>query len=233
MNIKTVENFVLKDVILISSLPDMGKVGGLVTEHLQNALDTKISSKVVLYDKPWVNQKDGMISVPSDEYTIHVDKKNAIVIFTGNNQPQEPNVVISMTEKILETVKKIGNIKLVISAGGYLPAEKNGGKSVYGVATDEKSMQILKDNNIPVLGNEVSSITWFNGLVLGKAKQNAINGIGLFGEIHEPDSPQYLAASNIIKLISKILKINIDTTEIDKKIIPIQTEVKKDRPGIG
>ncbi|KAG2479335.1 MAG: hypothetical protein NPMRd3_610001, partial [Nitrosopumilales archaeon] len=38
MKIAKIQDFNLKDITLISSLPDMGKVGGLVTQHLTKTL---------------------------------------------------------------------------------------------------------------------------------------------------------------------------------------------------
>ena len=34
MEIKNIHDYKLKDIVLISSLPDMGKVGGIVTQHI-------------------------------------------------------------------------------------------------------------------------------------------------------------------------------------------------------
>ena len=38
MKVNKIQDFKLKDIILISSLPDMGKVGGLVTQHLNKKI---------------------------------------------------------------------------------------------------------------------------------------------------------------------------------------------------
>ena len=233
MNIEKIRSFNLKDIILISSLPDMGKVGGLVTQHLTKVMNTTKATKIVLQDKPWINQKDGIIERPQDEYLISVNEKRAIVIFSGENQPQESSTVIELSNKVLSTVKEIGKIKLVISTGGYLPNEQGDGKNVFGVATDKKSLDLLRSHGIKPLSKQVNSITWFNGLILGQAKNNQIEGLGLFGEINDTETPQYKAASNIIKKIGKILDIEIDTTELDSKVIEIPVKEKKQNPGIG
>lgn len=232
MDVKKIQDFKLKDIILISSLPDMGRVGGLVTQHLTKKLDAKKAAQIILEDKPWINLKDGLVDLPHDQYLLAVDEKNSIVIFSGQNQPQEPGTVFEIANLVLDTVSKMGNIKLVISTGGYLPME--GGKDgVYGVATNTDSMNVLKSNEIKVLSSEVKSITWFNGLILGIAKNKKIDGIGLFGEIEDAESPQFKTARNVVNVISKILQIKIDTKEIEEKIVDKPTEVKKEGPGIG
>ena len=49
-----------------------------------------------------------------------------------------------------------------------------------------------------------SIISGFNGLILGFAKQNSIQGIGMYGELNEPKIPQYRAAISIIKTLEKL-----------------------------
>jgi proteasome assembly chaperone (PAC2) family protein len=49
-----------------------------------------------------------------------------------------------------------------------------------------------------------SIITGFNGLILGFAKQNGIQGMGMYGELYQPEIPQYRAAMSIIKTLEKL-----------------------------
>ncbi len=231
MEVIKINEFSLKDVILISSLPDMGKVGGLVTQHLLKHFNAKPSLRIIISDKPWVNQKNGLINIPKDEYLLSVDEKTNLVIFSGNNQPQEPSTVIELAERIISETKNIGKIKMVITTGGYMPVEHSENNSVFGVATNEKSIELLKQNKIPLLGNEVSSITWFNGLIMGKALENNIDAIGLFGEISDTDSEQFKAASNVVKKIQEFIKLAIDTDDLDKKNSKISYKSSKRKTG--
>lgn len=232
MEAKFFGNFKMNEIILISSLPDMGRVGGLVTDHIAKKVAVVDAAKIVLTDKPWVNHKDGIIELPTDEYRLLVDEKNSLVIFTGTNQPQEPNTVSELVNFVVETVRRWGKIKMIISTGGYMPFQKTSGDEVYGVATNSKLLEMLKSHGIKPLSNDVKSITWFNGLVLGAAKSNDIDGIGLFGEIYDPENPQPNAAKNIIHKLEEILKLKIDTDELQQKIVK-PVEMKKDGPGIG
>jgi len=233
MKAETVKEFKVSEFVLISSLPDMGKVGGLVSQHIAEKLDAQVSSKIMISDKPWVNQKRGLISVPHDEYRLLVDEKNKIVIFAGESQPQEPCTVMRLAELVFEEARKIGRIKKIISAGGYLPAQQGEGAEVFGVATSQKTLDELQENGVSPLTSDVSSITWFNGLILGRAKDNGIDGIGLFGEIADSNTPQYRAASNVVRKIGQILKTAIETRELDGKIAEPRMQAKPDNPGIG
>lgn len=233
MKIEKIQEISLKDIVLVSSLPDMGKVGGLVTQHLTKTLKAKPASKIILRDKPWVNLKNGIVNLPTEEYHLSADENNSIVIFTGQNQPQEPRTVFEMAKNVISEVKKLGNIKMIISTGGYLPAQNDTEVGVFGVATNSDSLKMLKKLDIEPLSSQVNTITWFNGLILGFAKNSDIDGIGLFGKIQDPDSPQYEAAKNVIKCIEKILHVPLDTKELEKKIPEKTSELKKEGPGIG
>lgn len=233
MKVEAIRDYSLGELTLIASLPDMGRVGGLVTEHIAKKSGASDAAKVVLTDKPWINHKDGIIETPFDEYRILVDEKNSLVIFTGENQPQEPDMVFQLVSFVMDTVEKWGKIKTVISTGGYMPMQKSDGEAVYCIATDPSTLEEVKKHGVQVLGNDVKSVTWFNGLVLGAAKMRGIRGIGLFGEIYDPETPQHRAAKNIISKIESILNIQIGTAELDEKIVERPAEMKKEGPGIG
>lgn len=233
MKAEAFHEFKLKDIILISSLPDMGRVGGLVTEHIAKKLDAKDGAKVILTDKPWVNHNDGLVELPFDEYKLLVDENNSLVIFTGENQPQEPDTVFQLVNFVIDTVRKWGNIKMIVSTGGYMPMQKMDLDAVYCVATNATLLETLKGHGVKMLGNDVKSITWFNGLVLGVGKSKGIDGVGLFGEIYDSEVPQHRAAKNVIEKIGKIINIQIDTDELEEKITEKPIETKKDSPGIG
>ena len=69
-----------------------------------------------------------------------------------------------------------------------------------------------------------SFITGFNGLILGFAKLNGIQGIGMYGELNEPKIPQYRAAISIIKTLEKLTYRNLGNTA---KLEMLAQEVEK------
>ena len=58
-----------------------------------------------------------------------------------------------------------------------------------------------------------SLITGFNGLILGFAKKYGIQGMGMYGELDNPEIPQYRAAISIIKTIEKLTYRKLGSTE--------------------
>ncbi|MDW0290070.1 MAG: hypothetical protein QN650_10705, partial [Nitrososphaeraceae archaeon] len=46
---------------IFASLPDMGRVGGLVSSFLASTLETEHIANIISNPKPWVNVKDGIV----------------------------------------------------------------------------------------------------------------------------------------------------------------------------
>lgn len=204
----------LDDIILIASLPDMGRVGGIVSSYLARELNTKLVASIVSKDKPWVVYKDGLARLEKDVYNIYVDVKNSIVVFTGNSQPHEGFEVFNLCNMLLELVQNFGKIKRVYTAGGYLKERVVDEPRVYGAVNNPKLLKWLDEFGLNVLGGEISTITWFNGLILGVAAEYNIDGIGLFGEIDNPHIEQFTTAKNVIKVLTRMLNHEINLSRI-------------------
>ncbi len=73
-----------------------------------------------------------------------------------------------------------------------------------------------------------SVITGFNGLVLGYAKMNDIQGIGLYGELNDPSIPQYKTAKSVLQALEKLTyqsfgdyhELDVMAEDVERKIRP-------------
>ncbi|TBR22361.1 MAG: hypothetical protein EPO63_07415, partial [Candidatus Nitrosotenuis sp.] len=103
--------------------------------------------------------------------------------------------------------------KFIYTLGGFhtnIPLNKNPKTFVTTTSVElTKQMKGLEVNTTP----QKSIITGFNGLILGFAKQNGIQGIGMYGELNEPQIPQYRAAISIIKTLEKLTYRKLGNTE--------------------
>jgi hypothetical protein len=62
---------------------------------------------------------------------------------------------------------------------------------------------------------------------LGYAKLNGINGMGLYGELLEPNIPQYRAAKSIIQTMEKLTYQKLgDLSELDVKANAVDSQLK-------
>ncbi|HEV8404815.1 MAG TPA: PAC2 family protein [Nitrososphaera sp.] len=227
------------EFMIFASLPDMGRVGGLVSSFLWQHMKTEQVAEITSSDKPWVSYADGVVKSTSDVYKISYDKRHKLLIFTGDSQPQDPGELHRLCNMVLDYVQSIGNVRRLYGAGGYLREQLTGAPRVCGVVNSSELKKVLAKAGIDPVGNEITSITWFNGLILGLAAERGIDAIGLFGEISETNVPQPLAAKTIITAFSKLEGISVDTKPFDRQYDSILEEIQKKKepskfgPGIG
>jgi len=231
MKLKQIENVKMDDIILIASLPDMGRVGGLVSDFLAKQLNTKLVAEIESIEKPWVTHENGIAKLHVDTYRIYTDEKNSIVIFTGETQPQDTHELYELCDLLLDTVQGYGNVKRLFSAGGYLKPEVRDEPNVYGVVNNTNLLKEMNQYNIGKLGDEVNSITWFNGLIIGIAAKRNIEGIGLFGEIDNPNIPQHPATRSIVKVIARMINTEINTKELEIQQDIVADDAQKEHTG--
>jgi uncharacterized protein len=236
---------VLKDfsssepLVVFASLPDMGMVGGLTSSFLAAQSNAELVATITLAEKPWVNVKDGLVFNVTDTYNIYYSKDQKLLILTGNNQPEDPRELFGLCTTFLDYCTTRSNVKRLYTAGGSFNEQLTGEPKVVGVVTNARLRELLLKFNIDVIGNEISTITWFNGLILGLAINRNIDGIGFYGEISDKSTPQPLAAKSIIKAFGKLEEIMIDTKPLDRQYEDVLDNLEKrkgitdSRPGIG
>ena len=205
MEIKFYEHPKFDDLVLIASLPDMGRVGGLVPEFLIDHLGATLFAEISSYNKSYVLCKDGLITHAPSIYRVYYSRKGSLIIMTGDDQPTEVSELYALCNSILDIVEKIGRLRRVYTTGGYSRESVVEEPKVFGVTNMPHLLRELDRLNIREMGPEISTITWFNGLLLGIALSKNIEGIGLFGEIDNPSIPQPRAAQSVLKAINTLL----------------------------
>ncbi len=197
----------LDNPILLASLPDMGQVGGLVPQFLIDHLDAKLFAEIHTQTKPYVLVKDGLVSFPVSIYKFYYSRKGDLIIMSGEDQPNDPPSLYALCNSVLDVSEKIGKLKRVYTAGGYSTEHPADEPRVYGVANMPHLFKELDRLGIREIGPEVTTITWFNGLILGLAHSRNIEGIGLYGEVDDPNIPQNGAARSVVKTIVSLLSL--------------------------
>jgi proteasome assembly chaperone (PAC2) family protein len=217
----------------------MGRVGGLVSSFLAKFLKAEPVAELTSVEKPWVSYSNGVVKSVVDVYKVFFDSKHRILVLTGESQPQDPGELYGLCSRFLDYVQSIGSIRVLYGAGGYLRENLTGAPRVCGVANKPALKKVLEREGIEPVGNEIATITWFNGIILGQAAERGIDGIGLFGEISETATPQPLAAKSILSALAKLEKLEVDTKPLDQQYESILEEVQKKKdpsgfgPGIG
>ncbi|HKU82443.1 MAG TPA: PAC2 family protein [Candidatus Nitrosocosmicus sp.] len=244
ISVKMLKEIRLDNFVVFASLPDMGKVGGLVSEHLIKELQAEKFAEIRIFEKPWVKNETGLVKPVIDTYDFYVNYENKVIVMTGKEQPQDPNNLFNLCLSTFNIIKNIGVPKIIYTSGGYHQPQLAQAPRVYAVSTDRETIIKLKNVGINIFDKEIEVITWFNGVVLGVASEMKFKAIGLFGEITETNEKQPLAAKSVLKVFSNLENIAINTDKFDleyenqmlnrsKSNDTGRETSKKSGPGIG
>ena len=221
INIKSLEKPKLKDVYLIEGLPGVGNVGKLAAEHLIDELKaTKFAEIYSKFFPPQVLVDDeGIVNLVNNElyYVQHnKDLKHDLVFLIGDYQGLTPEGQYNLSNYMLDMIQKFG-IKMIITLGGYGLGRMVDKPRVLGAVSNADMIKEMKSYGIVFQrGEPGSGIVGASGLLLGLGKINKIDGVCLMGETSgyfaDPKSAQ-----EVLTVLTKILNIKIDFSELELK----------------
>jgi hypothetical protein len=215
----------LKKPIVIAAMQDMGNVGSIVVDFINDNLKTK-KFRVAKSSYPsYVMDKGGHIELPDEKWEYRY--ADDLIMFGGGiGQPQTSEELHALCQDVIDVSKKY-SAKFIYTLGGFHTNRQLGkDPQTFVTATSSQLKTQLEKSKFEITPQK-SMITGFNGLVLGYAKTNGISGIGLYGELNEPEIPQYRAAKSIIKTLEKLTYHKFgDTTELDVMADEIEEKMK-------
>ena len=192
----------IKKPIIIAAMQDMGNVGSIVIDFINESLKTKTFRTSKTSNPTYVVDKGGYIELPNESWEYKYTD-DLIIFGGGKGQPQNKDELNYLCQDVINIAKKY-SAKFIYTLGGFHTNRVfNNFPKTYITTTSielTKQMQRLNVDTTP----QKSIITEFNGLILGFAKMNLIQGIGMYGELNEPEIPQYRAAISIIKTLEKL-----------------------------
>jgi len=219
----------LEKPIIIAAMQDMGFIGGIVIDFINSGLGTK-RFRVAESSLPhYVLDKGGYIELPDEKWEYRYTRD--LIVFGGSSgQPQTSEELHALCQDVIDIAKKY-SAKFIYTVGGFHTNRQLGKAPLTFVTTT--SVQLthqLEKLNFDTTPQE-SVITGFNGLILGYAKRNGIQGIGMYGELNEPEVPQYRAAKSIIKTLEKLTYQKFgNTSDLDVKADSIDEKMKNHWP---
>jgi uncharacterized protein (TIGR00162 family) len=219
--ISTIEKPKVKDVILIEGLPGVGNVGKLAAEHLIDELKAvKFADIYSKYFPPQVLvDDDGVVKLVNNElyYVKHNKKiKKDLIFLVGDYQGLTPEGQYNLSYRVLDMAAGYG-LKLIITLGGYGLGRMIDKPRVLGAVANPNMIKKMKDYGVVFQSGEPGSgIVGASGLLLGIGKIRNIDGVCLMGETSgyfaDPKS-----AHEVLKVLTKILDIEIDFSELEVK----------------
>jgi proteasome assembly chaperone (PAC2) family protein len=201
----------IKKPIIIAAMQDMGNVGSIVINFINKSLKSKPFRTAKVSFPTYVVDNGGHIDLPNESWEYRYTD-DLIIFGGGNGQPQDNNELNLLCKDVMNVAEKY-SAKFIYTLGGFHTNRvlKNIPKTYVTTTSLElrKQMEKLELDMTP----QKSLITGFNGLILGFAKKYGIQGIGMYGELNQPDVPQYRAAISIIKTIEKLTYRKLGNTE--------------------
>jgi len=212
--------------IIIAAMQDMGSVGSIAVDFINKSLNTACFRYVSPPYPGYVVDKGGQIDFHQERWEYRY--ADGVIVFGGGvGQPQTNHELYELCQDVIDTAKSY-KAQLIYTLGAF-HTDRNYGKNPKTLVTTT-SQELT--NQIAKLGFEAtpgsSMITGFNGLILGYAKKNNIQGIGLYAEIGNPQIPQYRSAKSLLVSLEKLTYQNFrDVRELDEIASAIDSELDK------
>jgi uncharacterized protein (TIGR00162 family) len=217
--INVLEEIELENPIFIEALPGLGHVGKLAADHMIDELGaTKFAEVYSPTFPPQVLVKEeGVIENMFNElyYLKDVGEDNLdLILLVGNTQALSPEGKYLVCKDLLEFVKGY-DIDRIYTLGGMVIGPTVENPRVFGAATDEACVELLKEAEIEIRSND-GGIVGASGLFLGLATRQGIQGSCLMGE-----TPGYFidaeAAEALLKKLALLLNFEINTDKLDER----------------
>jgi len=205
---------------LLAAWPGISNAAMIVATYLLRKLDFKELATIeaaYFFDPIGILVKHNVIEAPQFPqsrfyYWKNKAGKSDLILFTGDDQPSAKgyelaNLVIDMALRF--QAKRIYTCAAALTRIHHTETPK-----VWAATTNQQVAEDLKRYQLVLGGN--LQISGLNGLLLGVAKERAIDGVCLLGEV-----PTYvakiqnpMASLAILEVLTKMLEIEVDTSEL-------------------
>lgn len=216
----------LVNPVLIEGLPGVGNVGKLAADHL---IDETGAEKIAeIYSKHFPPQvlvdDSGVIRQVNNE--LYYLKNPDILILGGDYQGLTSEGQYELADFVLNIAEKFG-VKKIFTLGGYGLGRMIKRHRVLGAATNMHLVKEMKKYGVVFpKGEPGSGIVGASGLLLGIGMLRGMDGVCLMGETSgyfvDPK-----AARAVLEVLTKVLGIKIDFSELDEKAAAIEKLASK------
>jgi len=209
----------LKKPLVVIGFPGTGLVGSVAASQIIESLDMKFGGYISSSDfAPLAAIHD---YVPFPAARIHFSQKhNVIVILSEMSIPN--SATLELADKLFDFCKGL-NASSIVSIGGI--SAKEGKDDVFIISSDKKTVKamVAKKAVKPIKEGATTGVT---GILLTKGTLNRYPVTTLLAEAAE-DYVDPKAASNAIKVLSKLIGKKISTTMLDKEAMESTKTVKE------
>ncbi len=206
---------------LVATWPGIANVSTIVASYLQKRLDFKELGEInapYFFNPIGVTVEDNVVQEPQFPqsrfyYWKNKPGKSDLILFVGDDQPtfksyDLANCVLDMAAKF--KVQRVYTLAAAVTRMHHTEMPK-----AWGVATTSQLTGELKRRGLMQRGN--LQIAGLNGLLLGVAKERAIDAMCLLGEVpaNAARIQNPMAALAILRVMTRMIDIKIDLLELE------------------
>jgi proteasome assembly chaperone (PAC2) family protein len=216
---------------LVAVWPGMGHVALNAGYYLLAKLGMHVIAEFEaahLFDTDHVDVKDGLIqpvSRPRNRFFLWTDaeKKHDIVVFLGEAQP--PLGRYPFCQNLVEYARDLKIERVFTFAAMATQMHPQHPSRVFGAATDEQSLEELKQLELELLAD--GQIGGLNGVLLGAAAERGLRGSCLLGEMPHIFSqlPFPKASLAILEVFTTITGIPLDFTDLSEQAAEVDRQL--------
>jgi proteasome assembly chaperone (PAC2) family protein len=223
----------LRSPNLLAAWPGIGNVAMILSNYLKAKLPLKELGYLepsYFFDPIGVLVKDNLVEAPTFPqseffYCKNEDGDKDLIIFIGDDQPVSKGY--DLANYILDVGEKFQVSRVFTCAAAITRIHHTEPPKVWGVATGQKVANDLEKYHL----EQASSlqIAGLNGLLLGVAKERALDGICLLGEVpvYASRVPNPMAALAVLKVLSLALGIKVDMGDMAKMAVEAGERIKQ------
>ena len=222
----------MREATLLAGWPGIGQVGLYAIHYLRTHLDALPFAEVdssEYFTPEAVVVDDGLVKFPEmPSNTFYYCRDPDIVIFESEAQIQGTGG-INMMNKILDLAEQL-NIRTFFTGAAYaMPISHKKSVRVYGVANQKSLRDSLIPHGVKIM--DEGHISGLNGLLLGFAGLRDIQAACLLATMPnyafqmQMQNPK--ASREIVHVLRKLLRIDIDMREIDRAAHQIDESMAK------
>jgi len=230
----------LKKPYLVVAWPGMGEVAFKAAEYLISELKCQEFARIIPDEFFYLSGSvisNGILEAPllpqgkfyywkNPSAKGSSSLKNDLVIFLSNAQP-DLSKADSYSKIIINLAKDLGVESVVSFASMPQATDHTQDSGIWFAATDQKIKESFKKYNFSILVD--GQVSGMNGLFLGIAKKEGLNGFCLLGEIPlytiQIENPK--ASLAVLAAFSKILNIPINLTPLQEQARLMENEINK------
>jgi len=223
----------LRSPNLLAAWPGIGNVAMILSNYLKAKLPFKELGYLepsYFFDPIGVLVKDNVVEEPTFPQSLFYYWKNDagdndLILFIGDDQPVSKGY--DLANCIMDVGEKFEVGRIYTCAAAITRIHHTEPPKVWGVATSHLVAHDLEEYNLENASN--LQIAGLNGLLLGVAKERALDGVCLLGEVpvYASRVPNPMAAMAVLKVLSAILGIKIDLAELAKMAVEAGERIKQ------